>query len=185
MRSSVLVILVLVGILLLAGLGFWFVQQHNIQEALHSSPAAQALQADKQVEAYTDMGGNQVIISDYVGSVMVVNSWASWCPFCAAELQELAAAAKDYEEEGVVVLAINRAENAATAERFIATTPGLTSVKLILDPTDKYYKSIVGYTMPETVVYDEKGNVIFHKRGPTTKTEITQYIEQALAAQAD
>ena len=185
MRSSVIVLGVLISVLLLSAAGLWLVKQQNAKEELNSSPAAQALQAGEQVGTYTDMSGNHLVISEYVGNVLVVNSWASWCPFCAVELQELAAAADDYKDDGVVILAINRAESAATAERFIATTPGLTSVQLILDPSDKYYTSIGGYTMPETVVYDAKGNIIFHKRGATTKSEITTYIEQALAAQSN
>jgi hypothetical protein len=35
--------------------------------------------------------------------------------------------------------------------------------------------------MPETVIYDTKGNIIKHKRGQITKAELTLVLDEALA----
>jgi phage gp45-like len=81
----------------------------------------------------------------------------------------------------VIVIGINRAESRTTAEAFL-TTLGLTDeVLLIVDADDRYYGAIGGFSMPETIIYDTKGNIVKHKRGQITEAELTLVLDEALA----
>ena len=158
---------------LLVVLGYIIFTKLDNQRAAEqaANQAFQALGGTKQDTApYTDIAGNPVALNDYLGSVIVVNSWASWSPDSRTELPLLAEIANEFED--VHIVAINRAEPATTAERFLKTIGTYDQVQLVLDPTDRYYAVINGYAMPETVVYNADGDITFRKHGPVTKAEL-------------
>lgn len=129
----------------------------------------------------TDLDGNPVSLEQFYGKVVVANSWASWCPFCATELPALDAIAANYNEQDVVVLAINRAESIVQIKNYMQSIKQIDNIIILLDPQDTFYNSIEGYTMPETVFYDDAGNSMFHKRGVMQPTEISSHINSARA----
>jgi thiol-disulfide isomerase/thioredoxin len=147
-----------------------------------TTPIAESLQDGDGVAAYTDLLGNPMTLTSYVGKVIVVNSWASWSPESSRELPLLATIVKEYTDREVVVLAINRAEPQSTAERYLRTVGAADGVQLILDPDDHYYKSIGGYAMPETIFYDTKGNIVQHHHGVLTEAKIRTFLEETLEA---
>jgi len=57
-----------------------------------------------------DLDGNMVSLSDFRGQNLVINSWATWCPFCVTELPDFAALQKEFGDQ-IVVIAINRQES--------------------------------------------------------------------------
>ena len=184
-KTTISTVAILVGIL---AIGAWFVyqtNQKNQERELQESPAAQALQADPASAPFSDFDGNKADLDQYLGEVLVVTSWASWSPFSGAELQLLSQTAESYADQGVVVLAINRGEPQSTAERYLRTIGVEGRVRLIVDPDDRYYKAIGGYTMPETLFYDRKGNIVSHKRGTLTQDSVQESIERALKQSAD
>jgi thiol-disulfide isomerase/thioredoxin len=182
-KATIITIASMVGILIIGAITIAILQNQQSKRELSASPAAGALATGGTSAPYTDFDGNPADLDQYVGQVLVVHSWASWSPFSSSELQLLAEVAQAYAAEDVVVIAINRAEAKATAESYLRTIGVADQVRLIVDNDDRYYKSIGGYTMPETVFYDQTGNIIAHKRGELSTTEAESYIEQALAQQ--
>lgn len=124
-----------------------------------------------------DYEGNEVHLSDYTDRTIVAHSWASWCVYCAEELQNLAALKAQYGDE-VVVVAVNRAEPALIAKDFTDKLD-LPGVLLLLDPSDAFYKQNQGYAMPETIGLKSNGDIIFHQHGPLKAEELVQYLAPA------
>lgn len=184
-RSTRVTVVVLLLVLVLGGWYVFSVTQKNIQAVKDGSPAAVSLKTTMDQSPYTDIDGNPVALDSYLGEVLVVNSWASWCPFCAQELPAFSQLAQEYSERGVSVLAINRAESGSTATAFLRTINATDGLTLVLDPDDRFYSSIGGYTMPETLFYDADGAVVMHKRGMLSYDEMKQYTEAALSASAE
>lgn len=185
-RKDYIVTAIFIGVIILMAAAFtWSVWQKNNKENTTPSSAERALVVPEGKSPYTDLAGNTVLLSDEVGNVLVVNSWASWSPSSKQELANLAAVANQYAQKGVKVLAINRAEPAPTAERFLKQINATGAVKLVLDPDDHYYNSIDGYAMPETVFYDRAGNIVHHHHGPLTPEQMKEYVEQALASDSE
>jgi thiol-disulfide isomerase/thioredoxin len=115
--------------------------------------------------AYTDLSGKEVLLTEFLGRVLVVTTWASWSPFSQADLVAMNEVAKNYSADDVVFLAINRKETKEQAQRFALNLPTLEGVRLILDPNDFFYQSVSGYAMPETIIFDQQGAIVEHGRG--------------------
>lgn len=156
---------------------FVFVRTHVSDEA----PAAKALTPDEGVAAFTDMEGNTLTLSDYFGTPLVVTSWASWCPQCVTDLPTLSELAASYDSEELKVLAVNRAENKFTAERFLNTLGNTENIIIILDPDDHFFEAHEGYAMPETLVYDRRGNLVLHQRGELRVDELQNKVEELIS----
>ncbi len=71
-----------------------------------------------------DMEGNEVKLSDFFGTPIVLNFWASWCPPCKAELPDFEEACKRYEGK-VTFLMVNltdgQRETVEVAKSYIAS----------------------------------------------------------------
>lgn len=172
MDKSSRITLIILGLIIVAALTVLFlVQRGNSDESLQSSPAATAFSPETP---YTDIDGDPIVLSDYVGQSVVVFAWASWCPDCVNQLRVLSDYAKSRED--VVVLAINRAESPQTAKNFLQHFGLIDTVDLVLDPNDHFFNSVNGYTMPETVIFNEQGLIVHHERGPITKEEIDLWL---------
>ncbi len=132
---------------------------------------------DSSVASYTDLDGNVISLEQYLGKVLVVTSWASWSPFSKDDLISLSEVASSQESSKVVFIAINRKETREQAQRYTNTLPELNSVIIALDPTDHFYMSIGGYAMPETIIYNQKGDVVNHIRGVINQNDLKSYID--------
>jgi thiol-disulfide isomerase/thioredoxin len=128
-----------------------------------------------ETHAYTDLNGNKVQIRDYRGKPLIINSWASWTPFSRTELPLLARYAETYKDT-LTILAINRMENVGVIRSYLSTVTVSDSLTILVDPTDYFYKAVSGYAMPETLFYDEDGNLIMHIRGVLTETVLNNML---------
>lgn len=176
-RGNVVVLLLLLLLVAVAGFFAWNAATESKREQLARSPAGTALTQT----TYTSLDGQAVDLSDFVGTVTIAATWASWCPQCREQLRELSGLADEYGER-INVVAINRAEPKTTAERFLAQVDTTDSLELVLDPADAYYASIDGYAMPETIVYDESGAIVYHGRGAVDLERIRSAVDAALSA---
>lgn len=154
-------------------------QNENISSTVSTAtPAASRAQLEKAPNFnLQDYGGKKVTLADFAGKPTVINSWASWCPFCRQEIPDFVSAQKEFGGK-VTIIAVDRAESLAVAKGYTdkqGTTAGLI---FLLDPEDSFYKSIGGFSMPETIFVDKNGNIVDHKRGPMDLTEIRQKIEK-------
>lgn len=182
-RTTIITITILVAILLAGAFFISTLDEKQSERELAESDAAAVLSDTASSTPYTDFAGNQAKLDQHLGQVLVVNSWASWSPSSGDELSLLANVAAEYETASVQVIAINRAENRRIAESYLRTIGVDQRVKLIIDTDDRYYRDIGGYTMPETLFYDRKGNVVHHQRGPLTASQVSYFIDQALAVE--
>lgn len=145
-------------------------QKHN------NTPAASAL-LPEQTESFTSLTGETVSLADDFGSIIVVSTWASWCPSCGADFPALGEVASEFKDKNVSVYLVNRGEDQYSAERYLSTVSKPDSVTFILDGSDYYFKNSAGYAMPETIVYNKKGDVVMQQRGALNKDELRQTLQ--------
>jgi thiol-disulfide isomerase/thioredoxin len=129
----------------------------------------------------SDYSGNEVHLYSFRRKVLIAYAWASWCPYCSLELENLAQLKTVYGDD-VAIVAINRAESLATARAFTDHIPGTSGLIFLLDPTDSFFKEVGGYAMPETVFISGSGDIIYHQRGPIQLPQVQAEIEKILHA---
>ncbi len=169
-------LLVLIGI---AAVGTYFV----VNRSIHNVPEAtkQIFSDTPTVTTYTDLDGKTLSLEEYLGQVIVVTSWASWSPFSKTDLETLNTLASNYTDKKVVFLAMNRKEALAQAQRYITTLPPLPHIRLVIDVEDRFYNLVGGYAMPETVVFDQKGEIVLHGRGVFDTVATKETLERLLS----
>ena len=124
---------------------------------------------------FKDYDGNDVTLADFAGKPIVANSWAIWCPFCVKELPDFATAQKEFGDE-VVIVAINRKESKSRTEEYLDERGVKDDLLFWLDSKDNFYKTIGGFSMPETLFISASGEILEHKRGFMTEEVIKQKI---------
>lgn len=129
---------------------------------------------------FVDYSGNEVRFSGLRDRPLIVYAWASWCLYCAEELNNLGRIKEIYGDE-VTAIAINRAEPRATAVAFSDELELPDGVVLLLDPEDSFYKSIEGYAMPEMVAIGVRNETLFHQRGPLSFEKMIEKIKEITA----
>ncbi|MBP9669341.1 MAG: TlpA family protein disulfide reductase, partial [Candidatus Pacebacteria bacterium] len=93
------------------GLGYWW-----WSTSWKVDPLAESFDTGYNL-TLLDYAGNEVELSDYRRQILVVYAWASWCPYCGAELEYLAQLKGVYGDD-VAVLAVNRSEPLGEAKGF-------------------------------------------------------------------
>ncbi|MBI4123125.1 MAG: TlpA family protein disulfide reductase [Parcubacteria group bacterium] len=147
-----------------------------------ATPNKQEAQLEKAPNfSLQDYNGKTVNLSDFAGKPLVINSWAAWCPFCKKELPDFAAAQKEFDDK-VVIIAIDRSESLAVAKGYTDQQSITDNLIFLLDPSDSFYRSIGGFSMPESIFVDKNGNIVDHKRGPMDINEMRERINKLLAS---
>ena len=176
------IIIIIIIIAAIAGVG-WFVFSKGDDSKQEPNEAAQTSKEKSLDTAPTfslkDYDGNDVASGDFEGKILVVNSWAKWCPFCVDELPDFAELQAAFPNE-VQVIAINRAESLTTAKGYTDNFDLTDKYVFLLDPKDSFYKSIGGFSMPETLFVDKDGKIRVHKRGPMEFSEMKEKINSIL-----
>ena len=128
---------------------------------------------------FEDYDGKEVSLADFAGTPLVVNSWATWCPFCVNELPDFAAAQEELGDS-VIIIAIDRQESMSAAKKFSDNLGVTNDMVFWIDSSDSFYREIGGFSMPETIFINAQGETIDHKRGPMDKEEIIERIQAIL-----
>ena len=123
-----------------------------------------------------DFSGESKSLSDFDGP-LVINAWATWCPFCVDEIPEFAEIQAEFDGE-VTFIPINRAESQSDQIDYLENRLSVATDSMVFlsDPDDSFYKSIGGISMPETIFVDSSGNIADHKRGPISKSELQEKV---------
>jgi cytochrome c biogenesis protein CcmG, thiol:disulfide interchange protein DsbE len=178
-ETTITLVVLVVFLLIVAVFTVLSIVRSDMEET-PPTPAERFLDSSGTSTAYTDIKGNALDLDKHLGKVVVATAWASWCAKCKTELIKLASLSEVYDVSEVVMLAVNRAEPRSTAERFLNTMPLAKPPLLILDADDRFYRSVEGYTMPETVVYSRDGEVLYHARGPFDSDLLKSQVSSAL-----
>lgn len=122
-----------------------------------------------------DMDGNMQSLSDYEGTFVVLNFFASWCPPCKEEAPELQAFEEQYGDKAKLLI-LSRGEPKVNVQEFIDEFTSTSTY--LLDFNDSMAKPYGVRGQPETFFIDEKGIIRYHHIGPMTTEFMVQTVNK-------
>jgi thiol-disulfide isomerase/thioredoxin len=139
----------------------------NLKLALPGSTVSTA--ASKVVPRDFDvptLDGRTFKLSEYRGKVVVVDFWATWCPPCREEIPQLVRLAEQNRARGIEVIGLHiddqgRSSQAAI-KKFISQFDINYTVGMASNEMFTAYLGTVEDTIPQTLVFDRKGNAVAH-----------------------
>lgn len=169
-------VLIAIGILVILVVGWLIISRTGDHQSMSS---AKKITTERVPDfALQDYSGKTVSLADFAGKPVVINTWASWCPFCVDELPDFVKLQKEFGDK-LVVIAVNRAESPEVSLPYAIRVGAFGNMILLQDPSDSFYQSIGGFSMPETIFVDKEGFIRDHKRGPIPFEEMKRRAEQA------
>ena len=136
---------------------------------------------DKPAPDFTlkDLDGNTVRLSDFLGKVVFLNFWATWCPPCRNEMPDIEKVHWKYKDRDVVVLGIDLRENASTVRPFVED--GGYTWTFLLDTTGEVGSMYSVSAIPTSYFVDRNGIiravVIGGMTGATMEAKLAQAME--------
>lgn len=127
-----------------------------------------------------DLQGKTVSLQDVSGKIVLVNFWATWCPYCVEEMGALEAAQKKYSGRAFTVLAVNVMSRETESGIRAFVEKGGYTFPVLLDIEGKASNAYGIYSIPTSYLIDGRSRVRWVKQGPVTEEEIEQKVEQLL-----
>ena len=113
---------------------------------------------DEQVPAFGPLPISEFELTDFHGSVVLMDFWASWCKPCAQALPWLNAMQLKYKEKGLQVVMINLDKDAKAAAKISSEIdPG---IRQFLDPAGELAAQYKLEGMPSSFLYDRSGELL-------------------------
>lgn len=126
----------------------------------------------------TTVEGQPFTLRDHRGQATVLNLWATWCGPCVKELPYFDRLAREHADD-VAVLAIH--SDLITDDVMEYLSHYDYSMPFAVDETGEVIASLGGSTMlPQTIVLDRYGVVIYNQVGSMTYEALTELAEAAL-----
>jgi thiol-disulfide isomerase/thioredoxin len=113
-----------------------------------------------------DLDGNIVRLADLKGKNILVNFWATWCPFCVDEMPDLQLLYEKYKDDDFIVLAINVQESKEKAGGYLKEA-GI-DLPVLLDKDSRIAALYGATSIPLTIAVNKDGVAVTGYRGKLT-----------------
>jgi thiol-disulfide isomerase/thioredoxin len=101
--------------------------------------------------------GKSYELSEFEGKKVILNFWATWCPYCVDEMPDLSKLADTYNDD-LVVLAVNVDESESKIKSFLEDNPDI-SLNILLDPKGKTASTYGANALPLSIGINSDGTV--------------------------
>ena len=102
-----------------AGVSVGWPELASAQAAEAAGRAAPALGSRIELPSARLIDGRELPASHWQGKVVVIELWATWCPFCARQNPHLDKLHRAYRDRGLEVIALSIDRNPEVARRYI------------------------------------------------------------------
>jgi peroxiredoxin len=106
-----------------------------------------------------NLKGNMEGLDDYLGKVIVVNFWATWCVPCVKEMPSFESLYRRYRSQGLTLLAVSLDKGDSTKVQEFSDKYKL-SFPILLDTEGVAEKLYPSFSIPFTYVIDKQGRVV-------------------------
>ncbi len=115
---------------------------------------------------FQTLEGAQTSLADFLGQVLVVNFWATWCAPCVREMPDLERLHLALKDEGLAVLAVSQDRAGIGAVAPFLERLKLQRLPVYLDPPGNLARAFAIKGLPTTFIIDRQGRVVAGLIGP-------------------
>lgn len=113
----------------------------------------------------TDTEGNTHTLSDYLGEVVIVNFWATWCRPCREEMPSMQRAWEKIRDQNGEILAVNWGDSEKSVGKFLESIPGKVEFPILLGGDKAMTSEWAIKGLPTTFIIDPEGRVAYRVAG--------------------
>jgi cytochrome c-type biogenesis protein len=131
----------------------------------------------------SSLDGSDVSLTDLRGDVVLLNTWATWCTPCKAEMPWLQTLHERYAGQGLQVVGVSIDRGGKDdSVRSYATDLGVT-FPVWRDPSNRFARTFETTGVPETLLIGRDGEVLYRWKGALVEENAADLtlIEDALA----
>jgi len=107
-----------------------------------------------------DLDGRNVTFSSFRGKAILLNFWATWCPYCRQERASLNSLYKKYKSRDFQIVAVSVDRSAMKVKKFLQDNP---SEFIILSDPEREAAAPYNVTGLPTSYLIDRGGVVRHK----------------------
>lgn len=122
-------------------------------------------------------GSGSAALTDFRGEIVVVNIFASWCPGCRTEHDDLVATAEAFANSGVRFIQISYQDEPEDTIAFLNELGVSPATTYLVDENSRAAIAFGVFGVPETYFIDADGIVRGKRQGETNALQLGQAID--------
>ena len=130
-----------------------------------------------------DLSGQSHTLEQYIGKVVLINFWGTWCPPCVEELPALQRLERKYKDSDFIILAVSVNQPRSSVQRFLNGMQ--LDLTVLMDSSAKVAESWAVDYYPTSFVIDRKGLARFYIVGAVDweQAEVIEPLERLIKEQ--
>jgi peroxiredoxin len=110
-----------------------------------------------------DLAGKKISLESFIGRPVLLNFWATWCPYCRKERSHLNDLHRKYKDKGLVILSISTDRSLNKLQQYMEKTPADFIVLSDSEGSVSSSYNIMG--LPSSLLIDRQGIIKFKFTG--------------------
>ncbi|SHJ83061.1 TlpA family protein disulfide reductase [Tepidibacter formicigenes] len=185
--------IIIISILLIAVLGgtYLFNVDNNMKDNIKKDKENIEIKNQKMVEngiffvekekdapdfTFKNLQGEEVSLSDYRGKNVIINFWATWCPYCIKEMPDLNKIYLENKDNDFVVLAIDIGESKDVVDKYLKDKDYKFSI--LLDEEGEVANSYMIRGIPTSYFIDKEGKIADIKMQMMTYDQMKEMVDK-------
>jgi thiol-disulfide isomerase/thioredoxin len=123
------------------------------------------------------LDGETITNDSILGKVVLLQFWATWCPYCKRDMPALESVGREFESQGLMVLGVNVGESKKKVKQFLEQSPR--SSKVILTEDTNLAAVFEAKRFPLYVLIDRKGDLAGMQEGAGGEGSLRRLLRKA------
>ena len=123
------------------------------------------------------LDGERFTSDSLKGKVVLIEFWATWCPYCKKDEPLIESLIRDFSKDGLIVLAVDMGEPRRKVKKYLESSPRTAKIVLADDTTLAAICDAKAY--PLYVLIDRDGNIAGRQNGSGGERALRHLLSRA------